>query len=103
MAIGLYETGPVEQRSYGDEALARVEVTTARLALDDLHGAHEALRPVLELPPERRIEQLAVGLVRVRSTLALPRYARVQIAREIIQEVDQYQAAAAARSLLLAR
>lgn len=103
LAIGLYETGPIEQRSYGDEALARVDVTTARLALDDLHGAHEALRPVLDLPPERRIEQLAVGLVRVRSALALPRYTRAQIAREIIQEVDQYKAEAAARSLLLAR
>ena len=103
LAISLYETGPIEQRSYGDEALARVNVTTARLVLDDLHGAREALRPVLELPPERRIEQLAVSLVRVRATLALPRYARAQIAREIIQEVDHYQAETVARSLLLTR
>jgi hypothetical protein len=57
----------------------------------------------LALPPERRIEQLAVGLVRVRSALVLPRYARAQIAREIIQEVDHYQAEAVARSLLLTR
>jgi hypothetical protein len=78
-------------------------VTTARLALGDLHGAQEALRPVLDLPPERRIEQLVVGLVRVHSVFVLPRYPRAQIAHEIIQEVDQYQAEAAARSLLLAR
>lgn len=103
MAISMYERGPVEQRSYGDEALARVDVTTARLVLDDLHGAREALKPVLDLPPERRIEQLAVGIGRVRSTLALPRYARAQIARKIAQEVDQYQAESVTHSLLLAR
>ncbi|MGH3830948.1 MAG: hypothetical protein ACRDRS_10950 [Pseudonocardiaceae bacterium] len=103
LAIGMYEAGPVEERSYGDEALARVDVTTARLALGDLDGAREALRPVLALPPERRIEQLAVGVSRVRTALALPRHARAQVAREITQEVDQYQAEAAAHSLLLAR
>jgi hypothetical protein len=103
LAIGMYESGPIEQRSYGDEALARLDVTTARLALRDLEGAHEALRPVLELPLERRIEQLASGLSRVRSALAVPRYARAQIAREITQEVDQYQAESAAHSLLLTR
>ncbi|MGH3935911.1 MAG: hypothetical protein ACRDS1_13195 [Pseudonocardiaceae bacterium] len=103
LAIGMYETGPSEQRSYGDEALARVDVTTARLALNDLDGAREALRPVLDLPPQRRIEQLAVGVARVRTALALPRYARAPIAREIAQELDQYQAELATRSLLLTR
>jgi hypothetical protein len=102
----MYETGPLEQRSYGDEALARLDVTTARLTLGDLHGAHEAheaLKPVLGLPPERRIEQLAAGMSRVRSALALPRYARAQTAREITQELDRYTAESAAHSLLSAR
>ncbi len=103
LAIGMYETGPVEQRSYGAEAIARVDVASARLTLGDLDGAHEALRPVLDLPPERRIEQIAVGMSRVRSVLAAPCYARVHIARVITQEVEQYQAQAAVRSLLLAR
>lgn len=101
LAIGMYESGPIEQRSYGDEALARLDVTTARLALGDLDGAREALRPVLDLAPEQRIEQLAVGLHRVRSALVLPRYARVPIAREVIQDVDHYQAESVTRSLLL--
>ncbi len=103
LAIGMYETSPVEQRSYGDEALARVDVTIARLALGDLDGAREALRPVLDLRPERRIEQITVGIGRVRWALAVPRYARAHIAREVAQEVDQYQAQTAAHSLLLAR
>lgn len=103
LAIGMYESGPIEQRSYGDEALARLDVTTARLTLGDLEGAQEALRPVLLLPPERRIEQLTLGLARVRSALAVPRYARAQTARQITQEVDCYQAESAAHSLLLTR
>ncbi|HEX5348367.1 MAG TPA: XRE family transcriptional regulator, partial [Pseudonocardiaceae bacterium] len=103
LAIHIYETGPVEQRSYGDEALARMDLTTARLALDDLDGASEALRPVLATPLERRIEQLAVGISRVRSALALPRYARAPVAREIAQDVDRYQTESATHSLLLSR
>ena len=103
LAIGMYEVGPLEQRSYGDEALARLDVTTARLALGDLDGARDALRPVLDLPPERRIEQLAVGLSRVRTVLAVPQYARVQLAREITQHVDHYQAETVSHSLLLTR
>jgi hypothetical protein len=68
-----------------------------------LDGARAALRPVLDLAPEQRIEQLTVGLHRVRSALILPRYARVPIAREIIQDVDHYQAESVTRSLLLTR
>lgn len=103
LAIEMYETGPIEQRSYGDEALARLDVTTARLALRDLDGAREALRPVLELAPERRIEQLGFSLSRVRSGLVVPQYARVTIAREIIQNIDQYQVESMTHSLLLTR
>lgn len=103
LAIGMYETGPGTQRSYGDEALARVDVTTARLALGNLDGAREALCPVLELAPERRIDQLTVGLGKVRSALVAPRYARVLLAREITQEVDHYQAESVAHSLLSTR
>src|SRR3712207_5888033 len=99
----MYEAGPAEHRSYGDEALARVDLTTARPTLDDLDGALEALPPVLALPPERRIEQLAVSFGRMRSTLALPIYARASIARKIAQDVDQYQAQSVTQSLLLTR
>ncbi|MGH3687378.1 MAG: hypothetical protein ACRDRE_11745 [Pseudonocardiaceae bacterium] len=78
-------------------------MTTAHLTLGDLDGAREALRPVFELAPERRIEQLAVGLGRVRSALRAPRYARVPLAREIAQQVDHFQAESVANSLLLTR
>jgi hypothetical protein len=48
-------------------------------------------------------ERVSVGLGRVRTALAIPRYARVQITCVIIQEVDQCQAESVTRSLLLTR
>lgn len=35
-AIELYEGGPSEQRSYGDEALARLDIVTARIAAGEI-------------------------------------------------------------------
>lgn len=99
-AIGIYETGPQELRSYGDEALARIDVTVARLALGDLDGAEDALQPVLDLPTERRIEPVSMGMGRIRAALAAPRYARVGIARTLALAVDGYQAACTAQPLL---
>jgi transcriptional regulator with XRE-family HTH domain len=89
-AIRLYETGPSAQRSYGDEALARVAVAIARAANDDLDGAHAALEPVLGLPSVQRIRQIASGLERVRLHLALPRYTGSAVARELTQDIDGF-------------
>ncbi|MGH3995681.1 MAG: hypothetical protein ACRDSN_24835 [Pseudonocardiaceae bacterium] len=44
-----------------------------------------------------------MGIGRVRTALALPRYARAPIAREIVQNVEQYQAESSTLSLLLTR
>lgn len=98
-AITLYETGPTAARSYGDEALARLDVTAARVTLGDLDGAHEALTPVLALPTEQRIRQLGIGLARVRSALAVPRFARATLARSLTADLDEFRATEAARSL----
>lgn len=89
-AIRLYETGPQVQRSYGDEALARVAVAIARAASDDLEGAHAALEPVLALPSGQRIRQIASGLERVRLHLALPRYTGSASARDLTRDIDGF-------------
>lgn len=98
-AIALYESGPATARSYGDESLARLDVAAARVALGDLDGAQEAITPVLALPAERCIRQLGVGLARVRSALAAPRFARTPRARSLAADVDEFRATKAARSL----
>lgn len=89
-AIRLYETGPLAQRSYGDEALARVAVAIARAANDDLEGAHAALAPVLDLPSAQRIRQVASGLERVRLQLTSPRYTGSVVAQDLARDIDGF-------------
>lgn len=95
-AIGMYESGPFEQRSYGDEALARVDVASARMAAGDVEGTAAALEPVLALPPEQRIRQLHDGLARVRSGLILPRYGKAHAAVELVGQITDFSSRSAA-------
>ncbi|NLT55167.1 MAG: helix-turn-helix transcriptional regulator [Actinomycetales bacterium] len=55
IAISLWEREPPETRSLDDEALAHVYQAIAHVRLGDLDSATVAVRPVLDLPPERRI------------------------------------------------
>ena len=60
-AIASYATGAVEQRSYGDEAIAWVDLAISRAsgANVNLDGAAEALRVIEEQPAERCLPTLA--------------------------------------------
>lgn len=91
-AIDMYETGPAEQRSYGDEALARVDVSTSLLSEGDVDGAAAVLELVLALPPEQRIQQLHDGLARVQRTLVLPRYQRARAAIDLAAHLAEFAA-----------
>ncbi|MFD7161296.1 helix-turn-helix transcriptional regulator [Kribbella sp. NPDC059898] len=91
-AISLYETGSPAERSYGDEALARVDVAAARLADDDLDGMRESLAPVLALPIAQRIRQISDGLSRVQRTLVLPRYRRAASTIELTEHIAGFSA-----------
>jgi hypothetical protein len=69
-AIELYENGPAIERSYGDEAGARLDLVLARLAQRCLDGAADGLAPVLALPAELRVSSISQRLDRVRDALA---------------------------------
>ncbi|MEU1456853.1 helix-turn-helix domain-containing protein [Streptomyces avermitilis] len=90
-AIGLYEMGPKEQRSYGDEALARLDIVTARIASGEIEGAGEQFQPILELPVDRRIRQLGDAVQEVATLLEEPRFARSRVARELADATRGYQ------------
>ncbi|MEU6230810.1 helix-turn-helix transcriptional regulator [Streptomyces sp. NPDC047042] len=90
-AIGLYEMGPKEQRSYGDEALARLDIVTARIATGEIEGAGEQLQPILELPVERRIRQLGDAVQGVARLLEEPRFARSRTVRDLADATRGYQ------------
>jgi hypothetical protein len=57
-AITEYERGPAEQRSYGDEALAWLEVAIARAGRGELDGAATAIERVEHMPTERHLAPL---------------------------------------------
>lgn len=65
LAISVWQQEPRGRRSLDDEALAHVYLATARLQCGEPEGAMEALRTVLDLPPERRISWIAKRLRRV--------------------------------------
>ncbi|MEU9155389.1 helix-turn-helix transcriptional regulator [Streptomyces sp. NPDC048417] len=91
-AVELYEAGPPEQRSYGDEALARLDIATARITAGEIEGAGEQLRPVLDLPADRRIRQVGDAVQSVARLLEHPRFARNLVARELSDAARGYQA-----------
>ncbi|MFB7600814.1 XRE family transcriptional regulator [Streptomyces sp. NPDC056160] len=90
-AIERYVTGPPEERSYGDEALAVIDITTARLAQGDLDGAAERLRQTLALPPELRIQQLGKAVDRVAALLRQPAFAGNRDIRELADLATSYR------------
>ncbi|MEU3876628.1 MULTISPECIES: helix-turn-helix transcriptional regulator [Streptomyces] len=92
-ALIRYASGPPAERSYGDEALALIDVITARLALGDFDTAGELLHRILSLPPALRIRQLENGLRRVEAVLHQPALAKNRTAQELTELTRGYAVA----------
>lgn len=71
-AITLYQAVPVQERSYGCEALARAQLAKAQLMNRKLDDAAETLRGVLALDPQMRIGSLADQVETCRQLLRIP-------------------------------
>ncbi|WP_433717142.1 helix-turn-helix domain-containing protein (plasmid) [Nocardia sp. CA-084685] len=91
-AITGYATGPADQRSYGDEALARIDVGLARIAGGDIDGADDILTPVLELPPEQRICPIMEGMRTVTAALQIHPHADAPVAKNLAETITAYAA-----------
>lgn len=89
-AIDSYTSGPPEQCSYGDLALARIDVAAARLATHDLDGTKEALQPVLTLPAGLRIEPMRGPLSTLASTLTQHQYRGSHLAADVRAAIESY-------------
>ncbi|MEV6602784.1 hypothetical protein [Kutzneria sp. NPDC051319] len=89
-AIDSYTGGPPERSSYGDLALARIDVAAARLATNDLDGTREALQPVLTLPANLRIEPLRSPLSTLASALTQHRFHGSHLATTVRAAIDSY-------------
>ncbi|HEY6422509.1 MAG TPA: hypothetical protein VIY28_04515 [Pseudonocardiaceae bacterium] len=68
-ALDAYAGAPDRERAFGDESGARSALAVARVFLDEIDGAAEALAPVLELPPPKRIHGIVTSVEHVRTAL----------------------------------
>lgn len=93
-AIRLYEAGSQEERSYGNEALARVFLADGFLLQEDLDGANEALTQLIALPESHRIDGLVTRMLEIRSRLEVPRLRTSATARCLVETVDEFTATA---------
>lgn len=89
-AIHDYEHGPAAERSYGDEALAGIELSIAR-TMDprpDLDGAAEALRPITERPAAR-IAAMSGPLQELLNALSKPHLRGSVVGARMREEINQ--------------
>ncbi|MFF8617910.1 helix-turn-helix domain-containing protein [Streptomyces sp. NPDC015350] len=91
-AVTAYETGPAHERSYGDLALARLDIATSRIARNELDGAAEEIKRILEMPHELRIRQLGTAIGNVAALLSHPRFQGNRTANELTDAALEYHA-----------
>ncbi|MGH3874488.1 MAG: hypothetical protein ACRDSR_23795 [Pseudonocardiaceae bacterium] len=68
-ALDAYAEAPDQDRAFGDESGARCALAVARILRREIDGAAEALAPVLELPPPKRIHGIVTSVEQVRTAL----------------------------------
>lgn len=80
--------------AFGDEAGARCNLATLRLHADELDGAADALRPVLDLPRAQRNRGIVISAQRVHHTLTRSPARSALLARDLGEELTQFAPAA---------
>ncbi|NIJ14517.1 tetratricopeptide (TPR) repeat protein [Saccharomonospora amisosensis] len=68
-ALAAYTHAPDVDRAFGDEAGTRCALAIARIHRGQLEGAAEAVAPVLELPPAKRIHDVVTSVEQVSRAL----------------------------------
>ena len=79
-----------EFRSLDDEALAHVYMATARLKLGEIEGAMDAVRPIIELPPERQISWIRRRVSELSALLDAPQFVNSHVAADAHDELQSY-------------
>lgn len=89
-AIDTYRDGAADERSYGDEALAHVDLITIGVNHDDVGEVEAAIRPVLDLPPQMRIRQLGTAMSHLTALARDPAHRTNHAARQLADLVHDY-------------
>jgi DNA-binding XRE family transcriptional regulator len=98
-AICLYQAAPFRVRSYGCEALARVQFARAQLMSHRVDTAAQALADVLVLDPQMRIGSLAQQLETCRQLLAGSAYRSSATARQLDRQIASFTSVSATPAL----
>jgi hypothetical protein len=98
-AVELYRSGNPADRFYGAEMLALIDAAAACLQADELDGAAEKLAPVLELPPDRRLETFTQRLGEMRGVLVQERYSGSRAASDLRHQIEDFRAGALSQYL----
>lgn len=86
-AIALWEHEGEQFRSLDDEALAHVYRATALIKLGEIEGAMAAVRPILNLPPERQISWIRRRIAELTVHLDDERYKKSRAAADAQDEL----------------
>ena len=89
-ALALYEAAPDEDRAFADEAGARTDLAVARLRAGALDGARDALAPVFDLSPAKRIGGIITSVNRVHEALRNPAIATSPLASDLRDEIETF-------------
>lgn len=90
-AIDAYVSGPAKDRDYANEASAQISLATARLIRGDIDAAREALRPVLALPAQRRVDWLVHDMKNFRRAITQSTLQGSSGLNELESEVENFQ------------
>jgi hypothetical protein len=99
VAVSLYQAVPARARSYGCDALARVQLARAQLMSGKLDDAAQALSGVLVLDPQMRIGSLHQHLQTCQQLLNQPSFRTSATARQLEQQLAAFSSHGAAQAL----
>jgi tetratricopeptide (TPR) repeat protein len=89
-AIAVWQHEGEQFRSLDDEALAHVYMATARLKLGEIEGAMDAVRPIIELPPERQTSWIRRRVSELSELLVGSHLSRSCVVRDARDELRAY-------------
>ncbi|WP_051730159.1 MULTISPECIES: hypothetical protein [Streptomyces] len=89
-AVAAFNDRSARHWAFGDEAGARCNLAMVRLHDDELEGASDALRPVLDLPPIQRNRGIVISAQRVQRALTLSTVRTAVLAQELREEIAQF-------------
>lgn len=89
-ALQAYVDTSAPEWAFGDAAGAATDLAIARIRLNEIEGAAETMRPVLDLPPEQRIDGVVRSVNHVHS--ALVQANKSQVGSDLQEQIEFFSA-----------